>query len=175
MKFNVIKGMKSADYPDLPDLQKFNRGYSAFFRGERVSHTPTSRELYDLGRRLNCLAIGRQETANEIALTFVERGLILVDITEEDGTVYTVVEKKVNASNPFNRGSLASKEWQRGFDAAFRFNRKKLRQEKRKAYQQVGRKGKPHAPRASGNLARTERTTDKSSRKIGNQGRKSAA
>lgn len=102
------------------NVAAFQRGYSAFFKGERVSYVPTHKEADALDRRANLLSAGLNRAADKIADSFTEQGVFVVDIHDTAGTYEeTILEKTGVASNPYPLKTFAAKEWERGFNAAY--------------------------------------------------------
>lgn len=108
----------------------YNRGYSAFKRGERKDYITSQLETRSLNNRLTFLNNNQIKKADAIALKFLLQGICLIDVMSnefEDKVEYTIAEQIIEASNPYNAGSMLSKEWQRGNNSAYFDNLKRVK------------------------------------------------
>jgi hypothetical protein len=116
--------------PMLVNMKAFHTGYRAFIEGERVQVTFSPSQKLDVERRLKALRKGNSKLAHNVAYKLSEQGLYLIDIhrTEADALPEETIGEKVTiASNPYDAGSYASKEWERGFNAAYFRNLERLK------------------------------------------------
>ena len=100
--------------------QAFNRGVRDFEMGARVPAKDLSRwQKIWLFRRSTAIKKGDRFNTNKYTNLLLDEHLILQDEYENEVYSDTTPMKVVDASNPFRKGSVWAKEWQRGNDTAY--------------------------------------------------------
>lgn len=107
----------------------YHRGEQAFIHGDKKLIEPDTNQAIDVKNRLRAHRWDDEKKLNRLTAKLASQGLTLVDLYDSETALHpfdTECYISVEASNPYNNGSLMAKEWQRGFNAAYFANQRKL-------------------------------------------------
>lgn len=103
----------------------FRRGYKEFFNGELKIVCMSESQYNDSLNYIRFKNEGREKMAQRLLDRLTSHHLVMQFevVTDEDKGTTTFVSatafKRIEATNPYTVGTIAYREWQRGFNAAY--------------------------------------------------------